>query len=286
VTISRRVARPLLASIFIAEGWGAIRNPNGTGKPSEPPAQPPTKESSPIQEDALALVRLNGVVQVGAGVLLAIGKFPRLASLALIGTIVPTTYGGHRFWEEPDDHIRAQQKVQFLKNLGLLGGLIYAAVDTEGAPSLGWRTRRRVHQVAGALTEERAGPAGHAHHTAAKAADASRETGRRANRAAKVATRRANATATGLARQATEAATSATKTGVVFASPYLRQANEGALDAAERALDAAAPYISTGLERTGELLEGVIDVAAPFISAGLERAGGLIAQVPDHPSGH
>lgn len=284
MTISRRIARPLLASIFIAEGWDAIRNPDGTGKRPEPPAQPLTKESYPIQEDTLTLVRLSGVVQVGAGVLLAIGKFPRLASLALIGSIVPTTYAGHRFWEEPDEHIRAQQKVQLLKNLGLLGGLIYAAVDTEGAPSVGWRTRRRVRQVADAVTEGRAVSDSHAHQTSARASNASRETRRRANRAAKAAARRANATAASLARQASEAATSATKTGVVLASPHLRHANEGALDAAERALDAAAPYISTGLERTGELLEGAVDVAAPLISAGIERAGEWIARVPEHPS--
>ncbi len=210
VTISRRIARPLLASIFIAEGWDAIRNPGGTGKTFESPAQPPTKENLPIQEDTLTLVRLNGIVQVGGGVLLAIGKFPRLASLALIGSIVPTTYAGHQFWEEPDDEIRAQRKIQLLKNLGLLGGLIFSAVDTEGAPSIGWKTRRRVHQVASAISDEHAGSDGHTLQTAARAVDTSRNAGRRANRAATKAARRANATASGVARQATEIATNAT----------------------------------------------------------------------------
>jgi uncharacterized membrane protein YphA (DoxX/SURF4 family) len=177
-----------LASIFIAEGWDAIRSPDKTDAPLEPPTLPLTKGRSPIPEDTLTLVRLNGFVQVGGGVLLAIGKFPRLASLALIGSIVPTTYAGHRFWEEPDEEKKAQQKIQLLKNLGLLGGLIFSAVDTEGAPSLGWRTRRRVHEVAGALTEERADPDGHALQRAAKAVDTGRKAGRRANRAAKVAT--------------------------------------------------------------------------------------------------
>ena len=46
------------------------------------------------------LVRVNGAVQVGAGVFLAIGKFRRPAAFALIGSIIPTTYAGHRFWEE------------------------------------------------------------------------------------------------------------------------------------------------------------------------------------------
>ena len=67
-----------------------------------------------------------------------------LAALALIGSIVPTTYAGHRFWEETDEATRAEQRMHFFKNLGLLGGLLLAAMDTEGKPSLGWRAKRRI----------------------------------------------------------------------------------------------------------------------------------------------
>ena len=40
-------------------------------------------------------------------------------------------------WQDPQ--VRAQQRTQFLKNLGLLGGLLLAAVDTEGRPGLAYR---------------------------------------------------------------------------------------------------------------------------------------------------
>jgi uncharacterized membrane protein YphA (DoxX/SURF4 family) len=280
VTLSRRIARPLLASIFIAEGWGAIRDPGRDTEEVE--AQPSTLTEGGV--NASTVVRLNGAVQVGGGVLLALGKFPRLAALALMGTIVPTTYTGHRFWEEPDDERRAQQRMQLLKNLGLLGGLIFAAVDTDGAPSVAWRTRRRVHQVASSVTEGHANSAAHAHQTTSKAADVSRQAGRRARRRAKVATRRANAAAFHAAREANEKAINAAKAGVVLAAPYLRQANESALDVAEGALETAGPYISAGLERAGELLEEALDTAGPYISAGIERASDLLARVPDRPS--
>jgi hypothetical protein len=79
---------------------------------------------------------------VGAGVLLATSRLPRLAAVALIGSIVPTTLAGHRFWEEADDQTRMAQMIQFAKNAGLLGGLVLAVLDTGGAPSLGWRVRR------------------------------------------------------------------------------------------------------------------------------------------------
>ena len=281
VSISRRIARPLLALIFIAEGWDAIRNPDGKGQPAETITQPLTAGGPLVQEDSLKLVRLNGVVQVGGGVLLAIGKIPRLAALALIGSIVPTTYAGHRFWQETDEEIRAQQKIQLLKNLGLLGGLIFAAVDTEGAPSLGWKARRRVRRVASAVTVGQPVSHGHTHESASRAAEVSRKAGHRAKKAAKVAARRANAATDGVARQANEMTSNAAKTGLLLASPYVRQANEGAVDAAERALDAAGPYISAGLERAGEFFEGALDVAGPHISAGLERAGELLGRAPD-----
>ena len=280
MSISRRIARPLLAAVFIAEGLDAIRNPEPTGRALDPPAEPlPSGDALP-QVNTVDVVRLNGVVQVGGGVLLAIGKFPRLASVALMATIVPTTYAGHRFWEEPDADLRTQKRMQLLKNLGLLGGLIFSAVDTDGAPSVGWRTRRRVHEVASTLSDVRTSSDGQALSTASRAADAGRAAGRRAARATRRATRRANATAAGAARQAGEIATQATRTGVELTSPALRHANDGVVEAAGEALEIAAPYISAGLERAGEFIDEALDVASPYISAGLERAGELLTRAP------
>ena len=47
--------------------------------------------------------RINGAVQVAAGLMLATGRFPRLSSALLAGSLVPTTLAGHRFWEEEDE---------------------------------------------------------------------------------------------------------------------------------------------------------------------------------------
>ena len=129
-----------------------MRNPTGKAKKAEAVTGPLSERVGAIPSDPEMLVRVNGAVQIGAGVLLATGRFRRLASLALIGSIIPTTIAGHRFWEEADPVTRSQQKIQFLKNLGLLGGLILAAVDTEGEPSLGWRAKRRRQQLETAMT--------------------------------------------------------------------------------------------------------------------------------------
>ncbi|HEY2814237.1 MAG TPA: DoxX family protein [Acidimicrobiales bacterium] len=141
MTVSRKLARPMLAGIFVLGGIDALRHP-------EPKADmastvgPQLAEPLGLPDDPETLVKINGAVQVGAGVLLAMGRLPRVASLALAGSLVPTTLAGHRFWEETDERKRASQRIQFFKNAAMLGGLLLAAVDTEGRPSVSWRARR------------------------------------------------------------------------------------------------------------------------------------------------
>jgi uncharacterized membrane protein YphA (DoxX/SURF4 family) len=141
----------MLAAMFVVGGLDAFRHPEGKVKEAEPIAQLIAKRVPALPQDTETLVRINGAVQVVGGSLLATGKFRRLAALALIGSIVPTTYAGHRFWEEGDDAAQQQQLTHFLKNLGLLGGLILAAVDTEGAPSISWRGKRRARLAGSAV---------------------------------------------------------------------------------------------------------------------------------------
>ena len=147
MALSRRIARPLLASIFVAEGFDAVRHPEGKVAKAPVVTEPIREETGLAVLETETAVRVNGGVQIVAGVLLAAGKFRRLASLVLMGSLISTTYAGYRFWEETDETARSQQRMHFLKNLGLFGGLILAAVDTEGAPSLGWRAKRRVHEI-------------------------------------------------------------------------------------------------------------------------------------------
>jgi putative oxidoreductase len=274
MSISRRIARPLLASMFIAGGVDAIQSPDGKVKSAATVTDPLKARFPMLPEDTATLVRLNGMVQVGAGSLLALGKFRRLASWALVASVIPTTYAGHRFWDEVDDEARAQQRIHFLKNLGLLGGLILAATDTEGAPSLGWKARRKADQVTTAIGAGRAATGARAQHTTAtvsevsrkakKQANAAAEKGRRAGRKANKTTQRAghganvvahraghqaNETAVLAGHRVNRAVSDAAKSGVTFATPYVRHANESAAGAARAALDSAAPIVSAGVER-------------------------------------
>lgn len=151
--IVRRLARPMLAAMFIYGGIGALRDPEALTKTAQPVLDQTVgrvEDSLPEQvpTDAVTLVKLDGAVKLGAGVLLALGKAPRLSAVLLAGTLVPTTLAGHRFWELDDPQERAGQQIHFFKNLGLLGGLLITAVDTEGKPSVAYRAKHGASRVA------------------------------------------------------------------------------------------------------------------------------------------
>jgi putative oxidoreductase len=138
----------MLASVFISGGIDALRNPAPRVAAADAVAGPIARKLPWLPEDPETLVKINAGVMAGAGTLLALGRFPRLSSLLLAGTIVPTTLAGHRFWEAEDPATKAQQRIHFFKNLGLLGGLLLAAVDTEGQPGLAWRARHATQHAA------------------------------------------------------------------------------------------------------------------------------------------
>jgi uncharacterized membrane protein YphA (DoxX/SURF4 family) len=127
----------MLAAMFVVGGLDQLKHPGAKAKAARPVLELASKVGLP--DDPELLVRANGVAMVGGGALLATGHVPRIASTILAGSLLPTTVAAHPFWNESDPQKRAQQKVQFLKNLGLLGGLLLAAVDTAGKPGLAYR---------------------------------------------------------------------------------------------------------------------------------------------------
>lgn len=147
MSLLRLVGRPMLASMFVAGGINSVRAPEQVAPVAEPVVRPVTERVGPMPEDTEQVVRLSGAVQVVAGLLLGSGRLPRPAALAIAATLVPTTVAAHRFWEVEDPDERAQQKIHFLKNLSMLGGLLIAADDTGGAPSLAWRGRHAAHDL-------------------------------------------------------------------------------------------------------------------------------------------
>ena len=123
MSLIRRLGRELLAPMFVTGGLDALRHP-------EPKAAKAATVTAPLAEifglpdDPVLFVQVNGAVQVVGGALLAMGRAPRLAALALAASLIPTTIAGHRFWTETDPSARAAQRIQFMKNAAMLGGLL------------------------------------------------------------------------------------------------------------------------------------------------------------------
>lgn len=157
MTLLRAGARTMLASYFIVNGVKAVRNPDPLVPAAEPVADrvvPLVKKYAPqqvataIPEDTANLVRANGAAQILGGLALASGMGRRAGALLLAGALVPSTLARHPFWTRTDPEEKALDRSQFLKNVSLLGGVLLAAGDTEGKPSLAYRAQKGGHSLA------------------------------------------------------------------------------------------------------------------------------------------
>jgi putative oxidoreductase len=162
MTVSRLVARPMLASIFVAGPLNALKDTEGHAVKAKPVTDRvvPVIErvgervGVPVPNDPKTWIRVNAVVQLVAAAGLATGRAPRASAAVLAGTLVPTTLAGHRFWDETDPTAKKMQRIQFFKNLTMLGGLIIAAGDTDGKPGVAWRTRHAAKDARRAARQE------------------------------------------------------------------------------------------------------------------------------------
>jgi putative oxidoreductase len=132
----RSAARAMLASIFVVDGIRTLARPESRAEAARPLANrmtPLLERTDPrLPTDAVTLVRVKAAADVLAGLALATGRFTRPAAAVLAAGLIPHTVTG------------GTDRDQVLRNLGLLGGLLLAAVDTEGRPGIRYRTTHAV----------------------------------------------------------------------------------------------------------------------------------------------
>jgi uncharacterized membrane protein YphA (DoxX/SURF4 family) len=140
MTATRRIlatlrppARFLTGSTYVLLGFDALRAPGGRVDLAAP-VLASMRKVVPLPDDDEQLVRANAVVQVAAGAMLALGLAPRLSALTLAGSLIPTTLAGHSYWSLEDPAAQKAQRIQFHKNMAMLGGLLFAALDQQDSP--------------------------------------------------------------------------------------------------------------------------------------------------------
>lgn len=124
--------RILLAALFLPSGVKKLMDLGGT-------AAYMGRQGVPAAE-TMALVA--GIAEVAIPILLLLGVLPRLVAILTGGFIVVATLTAHRFWEITDPAMAMMQQIQFLKNVGLIGGTMFYFVAGAGAFSLGGARRR------------------------------------------------------------------------------------------------------------------------------------------------
>lgn len=286
----RRVARPMLATTFIARGVESLRSPKPAADAAKPTLEGLAKLPDPVgpnvPTNAETVAKVTAGVQVGAGLLLATGKLPRLASAALAFSVVPGSLGAHAFWNESDPERMASERRAFLADLSLIGGLIIASVDTEGRPSLGWRGRRAAKKVSasvsgvlpsssnGALVDsELVDRVGHnlqsgLHVARERGAELADVASKRGAEFAEVASKRGAEFADVATKRSTEIAEVASKRGEKLAAKAQKRSDKLAVKAQKR-----APELATlARERSVELAERARDRSALIAELAADRS--------------
>jgi uncharacterized membrane protein YphA (DoxX/SURF4 family) len=71
-----------------------------------------------------AAVAVSGALFLAGGLSVATGVAPRQGLAALVASLVPVTLQMHRFWEIDDPAQQMNEKVNFTKNMALIGAAL------------------------------------------------------------------------------------------------------------------------------------------------------------------
>ncbi|MFI0452635.1 DoxX family membrane protein [Actinomadura sp. 6N118] len=219
------LARPFVAAPYIITGLETLRDPRPRAEQVAPTVKPiadrldwlPTK-------DPESLVRIEGALSLGTGVLLLTGKFRRATTFLMAVQLVPAMASEHRYWTEDDPERRNSERSHLLKNASLFGALLMVATEPRRGRRVG-ELRQQVRDArvqaameSKALRKETKAELKNARREAARQIKEARRQGDRKTakalaRSAKAAKAASKATVKGTSQAASKAGTAAGKAG-------------------------------------------------------------------------
>jgi putative oxidoreductase len=124
------IGRILIAFIFLFAGYGKVVGFEGT--------------VGYIASKGLPLPQLAAiaaiVVELGGSIMLIVGWNARLAAAALFVFTAMTALFFHNFWAVPADQAQ-NQMIHFMKNISMMGGLLFVVVHGSGPVSISKQDR-------------------------------------------------------------------------------------------------------------------------------------------------
>jgi len=157
----RRIARPLFASWFVSQGLDALRHPGShaqvmrdgldalrsrvpsTARASAPAPVGKALDGEVSDRQLATVAQAHGAAMLVAGTMLAVGRAPRTAALALAGLTVPLVLVNLPV-SRRGTLTAAQKKARterLVQALSFTGGAVLAGVDLEGRPGVSWRVQ-------------------------------------------------------------------------------------------------------------------------------------------------
>ncbi|KAB2343364.1 ATP synthase subunit B family protein [Actinomadura rudentiformis] len=225
------LARPFVAAPYIITGLETLRDPRPRAEQVAPTVKPiadrldwlPTK-------DPESLVRIEGALSLGTGVLLLTGKFRRATTFLMAAQLVPALASEHRYWTEDDPERRNSERSHLLKNASLFGALLMVATEPRRGRRVGELrqqirdTRVQAAMESKALRKEAKAELKNARKEAARQIKEARrqgdhKTAQALAKSAKAARSASKATVKGTSKAASKAGTVASKAGSAASKP-------------------------------------------------------------------
>lgn len=119
------VGRVLLALIFIIAGFGKITGFEGTVGYMQAYNMPMTQ--------VLAVIAI--IIELAGGIMIAVGWKARWGAAAIFIFVLVASVIFHAFWAVPADQAQLQN-ILFMKNLAIMGGMLYIIVYGSGPLSV------------------------------------------------------------------------------------------------------------------------------------------------------
>ncbi len=108
------IGRVLLGGYFLHAGYGHFKNMAHM-------AGYAASKGVPVPKLA---VGFTGLLLIIGGATIILGSWTNFGIYALILFFIPVTFQMHAFWKETDPGVKMSQKINFMKNMAILGALL------------------------------------------------------------------------------------------------------------------------------------------------------------------